>query len=73
MQQLALILVFYTMAGAIVVYMLVGAYKDFSSLKDSEILPENIQQYLKNNIKIQLAGAVCIITLIAYAVVQPNG
>ena len=73
MQQLALIIVFYTMTSAVVVYMLVGAYKDFSNLKDSETLPKNIQQYLKNNIKIQLVGAVCIIALIAYAAVQPHG
>lgn len=73
MQQLALILVFYTMTGAVAVYMLTGAYKDFIKLRKLHLLPENLQLYLKNNIKIQLAGAVCIIVLIAYAAVQPNG
>ena len=69
MQQLGLIISFYIISVPLVIYLLVEAYKDFSYLKGSELLPENWQRYLKNNIKIQLTGAVSITVLIVYATV----
>jgi len=47
MQQLGPMISFYVMSVPLVIYMLAGAYKDFSSLKSSELLPENWQRYLK--------------------------
>jgi len=69
MQQLGPMISFYVMSVPLVIYMLAGAYKDFSSLKSSELLPENWQRYLKNNIKIQLTGVVSVTALIVYATV----